>query len=172
MRIFLDVETTGFDCAVERIVEVAAIAYLDELPVLGEQGVFHHYVNPQREIGQGAMRVHRITNEFVQDKPTFAEIAPALVDFLAGHELVAHNAGFDMGFIDHQLRLCNLPTASSLASGIVDTVALARKKFPGQKNNLDAVARRGNISLAERQHGHGALVDARILAQVYRFLTE
>lgn len=170
MRLFVDVETTGNNVDEDRVLEVAALAYDDDLPVGGDAGCFHSFVYTDRPVSPGALETHGITNERVADAPKFAEIAQELADFLAGHEFVAHNASFDLAVLDREFELCNLPKASTLVSQVTDTFALAQKKYVGRKNNLDALARRGNISLAERSQYHSALVDVKILAQVYQFL--
>lgn len=168
-QIILDTETTGLDPGQgHRLIEVGCLELVNRR-LTGRS--FHHYVNPGREIEAGAMAVHGITNEFVADKPLFASIADEFLDFVRGAELVIHNAPFDIGFLNHELRLLqrDLPLVSDVC-GILDTLVLARSKHPGQKNNLDALARRYGADNRDRSY-HGALLDAEILAEVYLAMT-
>ena len=163
-EIVIDTETTGLDAASgHRIIEIACVE-LDGLLPTGRH--FHRYVDPEREIDADAQRVHGISNAFLTGKPRFADpdVASAFLSFIDGADLVAHNAAFDRGFIDHELRRAGLPCPS--ADRWIDTLALAQKRFPGMYNSLDALCKRYKISLAERDK-HGALVDARLLAGVY-----
>ena len=132
---------------------------------------WHHYFNPQREIDAGAFDVHGISNDFLQDKPRFAELASEFLDYVKGAELIIHNAPFDVGFLNHELSLPDsaLPPLEENC-GILDTLLLARQKHPGQKNNLDALCKRYDIDNSQRSL-HGALLDARILADVYLAMT-
>ncbi|MDO1559104.1 DNA polymerase III subunit epsilon [Brevundimonas sp. 2R-24] len=161
-EIVLDTETTGLDPrAGHRLIEIACIEVEDLLPT---GRVFHRYVNPQRIIEADAIRVHGITNERVAGEPLFSDICEELLDFLAGDPIVAHNAAFDRGFINHELGLCGWPELHE--DRWIDTLALAQKRFPGMANSLDALCRRFKVSLAERTL-HGALIDTRLLASVY-----
>ncbi len=163
-EIVIDTETTGLEpSAGHRIVEIACVELENLLPT-GRH--FHRYVDPEREIDVDAQRVHGISNAFLVGKPRFAdpEVADAFLEFIDGADLIAHNAAFDRGFVDHELLRAARP--STLPSRWVDTLALAQKRFPGMYNSLDALCKRFKISLAEREK-HGALVDARLLAGVY-----
>ena len=133
---------------------------------------FHVYINPKREIEQEAIEVHGITNEFLADKPVFADVAGEFIEFIRGGQLVIHNAPFDVGFMDHEFAMHG-PTASVKTKeicGVLDTLVLARDMHPGQKNNLDALCKRYGIDNSHREL-HGALLDAEILADVYLMMT-
>jgi DNA polymerase-3 subunit epsilon len=163
-EIVIDTETTGLETADgHRVIEIACVELHDLIPT-GRS--FHRYVDPERDIDPDAQRVHGISKAFLAGKPRFgdAEVAGEFLAFIDGAGLVAHNAAFDRGFIDHELRLAGLPCPAS--DRWVDTLALAQKRFPGMYNSLDALCKRFKISLAEREK-HGALVDARLLADVY-----
>ena len=163
-EIVLDTETTGLDPASgHRIIEIACVE-LDDLLPTGRS--FHRYVNPGREVDPDAQRVHGISNEFLIGKPKFeaAEVVDEFLAFIDGADLVAHNARFDRGFIDNELQLVN--RACPEPERWIDTLALAQKRFPGMHNSLDALCKRFKVSLAERDK-HGALIDARLLADVY-----
>jgi len=173
-QIVLDTETTGLEPDLgHRIIEIGCV----ELVNRRHTGrTFHHYLNPEREIDQGALEVHGITAEFLQGKPRFADIAEELLEFISGAELVIHNAAFDVAFLDAELRrhAANNPAFEgrlvSAECRILDTLALARQMHPGQKNNLDALCKRYEIDNSHREL-HGALLDARILADVYLAMT-
>jgi DNA polymerase-3 subunit epsilon len=163
-EIVLDTETTGLDTAGgHRVIEIACVELNDLLPT-GRS--FHRYIDPERDIDPDAQRVHGISNAFLAGKPRFAdpEVAGEFLAFVQGASLVAHNAAFDRGFIEHELRLAGLPCPPS--DRWIDTLALAQKRFPGMYNSLDALCKRFKVSLAERDK-HGALIDARLLADVY-----
>lgn len=171
-QIVLDTETTGLEVERgHRIIEIGAVELVNRR-ASGRR--FHKYLNPEREIDEGAKAVHGISNADLAAAPRFAEIAAELLEFLAGAELVIHNASFDVGFIDAEL--ARLPEAAGLARSIaalctvLDTLALAREMHPGQRNNLDALCRRYGIDNSHREL-HGALLDARILADVYLAMT-
>jgi DNA polymerase-3 subunit epsilon len=165
-KIILDVETTGFKAIDgDKIVEIACIELFDD-KTLGKE--FHYYINPKREIPRESTAIHNITNEMVADKPTFAEIAGSLVEFIGNSKIIAHNANFDKGFINHELNLANFPMFAN--EQFIDTLVLAKNKFPTLKNSLDALASRFNISLKSREGGHGALIDIKLLAEVYKNL--
>lgn len=163
-QIVLDIETTGIShSAGHRIVELACI----ELVGYKKTGLrFHHYINPEREVDFGAMKVHGLNAEFLSDKPKFTEIADSFVDFVRGAELIIHNAPFDVGFLENELKLVNRPPLTSFCSGVFDTLAMAREKHPRQKNNLDALCERYRIDNSGRDL-HGALLDADLLAEVF-----
>ena len=164
-EIVLDTETTGLNPAEgHRIIEIGAIEVINRLPTGNH---FHAYINPERDIEASAIRVHGITNEKVANMPLFQDVSTAFLDFIADSPLVAHNAKFDINFLNHEFEWCNLP---KLANEIVDTLAIAREKFPGTQVSLDALCRRYEIDLSNRTL-HGALLDAELLATVYLELT-
>ena len=132
---------------------------------------YHQYIKPEREIDQGALEVHGISNEFLADKPVFSHIVDEFLGFVDGAELIIHNAPFDIGFLDHELTLAaNKVKKISKICSVIDSLVLARSKHPGQKNNLDALCKRYAIDNAKREL-HGALLDAEILADVYLMMT-
>lgn len=168
-QVVLDTETTGLEIAEgHRIIEIGAVEVVDRR-LTGRS--FHQYLNPEREIEDGALEVHGITREFLSDKPRFAEIAGDFLSFVNNAELVIHNAEFDLGFLDYELSMAD-PGLQPLSSqcAVVDTLELARELHPGQRNNLDALARRYEIDNSHRTL-HGALLDAEILADVYLAMT-
>ena len=163
-EIVLDTETTGLDPKRgHRVIEIACVE-IDDLMPTGRH--FHCYMDPEREIDPDAERVHGISNAFLAGKPRFAdeEVAVAFLEFIGDAALVAHNAGFDRGFINSELERAGHPILPS--ARWVDTLSLAQKRFPGMFNSLDALCKRFRISLAEREK-HGALIDARLLALIY-----
>jgi DNA polymerase III subunit epsilon len=168
-QIVLDTETTGLDPQQgHRIIEVGCVELLNRKHT-GRH--LHLYINPEREVEAGALAVHGITNEFLADKPLFATIADTLLDFVKDAELVIHNAPFDVGFLNHELKLLKRGHAPITDyCSVLDTLALARKKHPGQKNNLDALCKRYEVDNSDREL-HGALKDAEILADVYLAMT-
>jgi len=167
-QIILDTETTGLDPTQgHRIIEVAAVEMVNRR-LTGNH--LHRYVNPEREIDAGAMRVHGITPEFLQDKPRFSDIAQEFVDFIQGAELVIHNAPFDVGFLNMELRLLEMAPLSNWCDGVTDTLAMAKALHPGQRNNLDVLCKRYGVDNAARTL-HGALLDCELLAAVYLALT-
>lgn len=166
-QIVLDTETTGLDPSRgHRLIELGCLELVNRRLTSRQ---FHYYVQPDREIDPDAQRVHGISAEFLADKPRFNEIAMAFLDFVEGAELVIHNAPFDIGFINHELALLELPPVTDICT-VLDTLPMARAKHPGQKNNLDALARRYAVDNRERTL-HGALLDAEILADVYLAMT-
>ena len=162
-EIVLDTETTGFDAEKDdRIVEIGALELINHLPT---GRTFHVYINPGRPMPQEAFEIHGLGDDFLRDKPGFAEIAQSFVDFVAEDaRLVIHNASFDMAFINAELARLSLPEYPM--SRVVDTLAMARKKFPGAQANLNALCRRFEIDNSHRDL-HGALVDADLLTEVY-----
>ena len=167
-QIVLDTETTGLNAKLgDRVIEIGCIELLSR-NVTERQ--FHRYVNPEREIEEGAAKVHGLTAEFLADKPKFADIAREFIDYVAGAELIIHNAAFDVEFLDQELALAGLKKLSTYVAGIVDTLAMARELHPGKKNSLDALCERYSVNNAHRTL-HGALLDARLLAEVYLALT-
>lgn len=168
-QVVLDTETTGLEVeAGHRIIEIGAVELVDRR-VSGRN--LQHYVNPEREIEDGALEVHGITREFLADKPRFAEIIEDLLDFVGEDELVIHNADFDLAFLDAELARLDPPVPPlSERCAIVDTLEVARELHPGQRNSLDALCRRYEIDNSQRTL-HGALLDAEILADVYLAMT-
>ena len=165
--VFLDTETTGLNVEDgHRIVDVAAVRCVDRKV----EGHFQCYLNPEREMDSGAARVHGLTDEFLADKPTFAEKADELIEFIRDKPVYMHNAQFDEGFLDMELRKIGRPPLGELAEKIVDTLALARRNFPGGGNSLDRLCERFGIDTSERDF-HGALLDAKLLAEVYLAMT-
>jgi DNA polymerase-3 subunit epsilon len=162
-EIVLDTETTGMDPTKgDRMVEIGCIELVNHMPT--GKGL-QLYINPECEIPEDAIAVHGITNEFVADKPTFSEVYSEFIDFIGkDSRLVIHNAEFDMKFINYQLGQVGHPAISW--SRVIDTLAMARKKFPGSPANLDALCRRFSIDNTERTY-HGALLDSELLAEVY-----
>lgn len=165
----MDTETTGLDPAQgHRIVEIGCVEIIDR-KLTGN--TFHVYINPERTMDEEVIAVHGITNEFVADKPLFAAVAQGFLDFVRGSEMIAHNATFDANFLNHELKKMN-PKLGKVEDycTVVDSLALARKKHPGQKNNLDALCKRYYIDNSARTF-HGALLDSEILAEVYLAMT-
>jgi DNA polymerase-3 subunit epsilon len=161
-EIVLDTETTGLDAANgDRLIEIGCIEIVNRIPTGRE---FHHYLNPERQVHPDAVAVHGITDEFLQGKPRFAEIADELLAFIGDAPLVAHNATFDLGFINAELERASRPILA--ASRVVDTLALARRRHPAGPNTLDALCKRYGIDLSQRTK-HGALLDSMLLAGVY-----
>ena len=161
-EIVLDTETTGFKHEVDdRIVEIGAVELFNHLPT---GRTYHQYINPERDMPDGAFQVHGLSREFLSDKPVFAEIAQAFLDFVGDAQMVIHNAGFDVPFLNSELRRLNLPQFPM--SQATDTLAIARKRFPGSPASLDALCRRFGIDNSMREK-HGALLDSEILAEVY-----
>jgi DNA polymerase-3 subunit epsilon len=164
-QIVLDTETTGLDPKQgHRIIEVAAIE-MDGRKV--SDRTFHRYLNPEREIDEGAAAVHGLTLERLQNEAKFAEIAPALLEFIAGAQLIIHNAPFDIGFLNAELTMAGLPT---LSNPVIDTLKVAKELHPGKKNNLNALCDRYLIDNSHRTL-HGALLDTELLAEVYLGMT-
>lgn len=169
-QIVLDTETTGIDPRQgHRIIEIGCVELVNRR-LTGNH--YHVYINPDREVEQEAIDVHGITNEFLEDKPRFADVAVEFVDFVKGSQLVIHNAPFDVGFLDHELAQLTISPAQNIAQicSVLDTLVLARDLHPGQKNNLDALCKRYGIDNSHREL-HGALLDSEILADVYLFMT-
>ena len=161
-EIVLDTETTGLDPSTgDRIVEIGAVELLNHLPT-GK--TFHKYLNPERNMPEEAQAVHGLTEEFLKDKPVFSQIADDFLAFIKGSKLVIHNASFDMKFINAELALVGKTTLPD--NKAIDTLGIARKKFPGSPASLDALCRRFNIDNSARTL-HGALLDSEILAEVY-----
>ncbi|MFL0799355.1 MAG: DNA polymerase III subunit epsilon [Agarilytica sp.] len=168
-QIVLDTETTGLEPSEgHKIIEIGCVELFNRR-LTGNH--YHQYIKPNREIDEGAMEVHGITNEFLEDKPIFSEIADDFLSFIGDSQLIIHNAPFDLGFLDHELGLMNASlTKISDRCKVLDSLLMARKKHPGQKNNLDALCRRYSVDNSQRDL-HGALLDAEILADVYLIMT-
>ncbi|MFZ2467879.1 MAG: DNA polymerase III subunit epsilon, partial [Parvibaculum sedimenti] len=161
-QIVLDTETTGLSPDEgHRLVEVGCLEVFNHVPT---GNVFHRYMNPERDMPEGAFRVHGLSAEFLRDKPKFAEVVDEFLEFIGDAELVIHNAGFDMTFLNAELKWVGRPPLA--AARAVDTLMIARKRFPGAQNSLDALCRRFNIDNSGRVK-HGALLDAELLAEVY-----
>lgn len=167
-QIVLDTETTGLEAAKgHRIIEIGGVE-LSDRKFTGRQ--FHKFVNPDRDIDDGAFEVHGISSQFLADKPRFAAIADELLDFIRGAELIIHNAPFDVSFLDYEFSQLRAQVKVRDICTVTDSLALARHKHPGQKNNLDSLCRRYDVDMSARTL-HGALLDAEILADVYLLMT-
>lgn len=167
-QIVLDTETTGIDPAEgHRIIEIGCVEMV-ERKLTGRN--YHVYINPDREVEAEAITIHGITNEFLVDKPRFADVADEFFEFIKGAELVIHNAAFDIGFMDSEFSRLKPVRKTADHCGVVDSLALARARHPGQKNNLNALCKRYGVDNSNREL-HGALLDAEILADVYLLLT-
>lgn len=168
-QIVLDTETTGLEHRQgHRIIEIGCVEVINR-KLTGNN--FHVYLNPDREIDQGAIEVHGITNEFLADKPSFADVYEQMMAYLSGAELIIHNAAFDVAFLDAELgRIPGYTTKIEAVCGVHDTLIQARQMFPGQRNDLDSLCRRYEINNSHREL-HGALLDAEILADVYLLMS-
>lgn len=167
-QVFLDTETTGLSPENgDRIIEIGCVEFVNRRPT-GRN--LHHYLNPQRPNSEDAVRIHGLTDEFLADKPLFAAIADELLAYLAGAEVVIHNAAFDVGFLDEELRRIGRAPLREHVAGIVDTLQLAREMYPGKSNSLDALCKRLEVDNTSRTL-HGALLDAGLLAEVYIRMT-
>lgn len=167
-QVFLDTETTGLSPTQgHRIIEIAAVEAVNRRLTKNH---FHIYLNPDREIDQGAQEVHGITLEFLQDKPRFADIADEFLQFVAGAELIIHNAPFDVGFLNAELGKIDKPEIESVSGSVIDTLKMAKDMRPGQRNSLDALCRHFGVDNSRRTL-HGALLDAELLADVYMAMT-
>lgn len=166
--IILDTETTGIDPeAGHNIIEIGCVEMVRR-KLTGN--TWHKYIKPDRAVESEAIEVHGITNEFLEDKPKFAELGAEFIEFVRGAELIIHNAAFDIGFLDTELARNGFNVRMAQICSVTDTLALARKKHPGQRNSLDALCRRYGIDNSHREL-HGALLDSEILADVYLGLT-
>jgi len=168
-QVVLDTETTGLDPAAgHRVIEVGCVELMHRRYTNRD---FHRYVNPQRAVDAGALAVHGIEESFLATQPVFADIASEFIEFVRGAELVIHNADFDVGFINHELRrIDGMPADIREICDVRDTLSLARRMHPGQRNSLDALSRRYDVDNSMREL-HGALLDAKILAEVYLAMT-
>jgi DNA polymerase III subunit epsilon len=167
-QIVLDTETTGLNPRLgDRIIEIGCVEILSRRIT---ERQFHVYVNPERDIEEGASRVHGMTREDLAAKPKFGEIAREFLDYIRGAEIIIHNADFDVEFLDMELGRAGLGKLSDLALGIVDTLSMAKEVHPGKRNSLDALCERYFVDHANRTL-HGALLDARLLAECYLAMT-
>ncbi len=167
-QVVLDTETTGLDPALgHRVIEIACVEVLNRRVTDSD---FHLYLNPDRDSDPGALQVHGLTTEFLRDKPRFKDAARDFLAFVAGSELIIHNAPFDIGFLDAELARIDLPPITQQIAGVVDSLRLAKALHPGRRNSLDALCERYGIDNSSRTL-HGALIDARLLAEVYLAMT-
>ncbi|HWA39098.1 MAG TPA: DNA polymerase III subunit epsilon [Burkholderiales bacterium] len=167
-QIVLDTETTGLNAKLgDRVIEIGCVEISSRR--FTERN-FHAYLNPDRDIEEGAAKVHGMTREFLADKPRFADVAPAFLDYIRGAELIIHNADFDVEFLDMELKLLRAGRLADHIARVTDTLAFARELHPGKKNSLDALCERYGIDNSNRTL-HGALLDARLLAECYLAMT-
>lgn len=167
-QIVLDTETTGLSAdGGDRIIEIGCVELLSR-KLTGNN--LHFYLNPERDSHEDALKVHGISNEFLRDKPKFAEVADELLRYLEGAEVIIHNAAFDVGFLDRELERLGKPVLTSFVDQVTDTLAMAKQLFPGKRNSLDALCDRLGVDNSSRTL-HGALLDAELLADVYINLT-
>jgi len=167
-QVFLDTETTGlFAEQGDRVIEIGCVELVNR-KLTGNK--LHLYVNPERNSHEEAFKVHGISNEFLRDKPKFAQVADEVLAFIQGAELIIHNAPFDIGFLNRELSLLAKPPLHTCVSGVIDTLLMAKEMFPGKRNSLDALCARLEVDNSGRQL-HGALLDAELLAEVYINMT-
>ncbi|MCX8087479.1 MAG: DNA polymerase III subunit epsilon [Rhodocyclaceae bacterium] len=167
-QVILDTETTGLEWRQgDRLIEIGCIELVNRRPS-GRR--FHKYLNPERPIALGAKEVHGLTDEFLADKPKFADVVDELIEFVSGAEVIIHNAPFDVGFLDYELSLLERPPFETYCERITDTLKMAREQRPGKKNSLDALCAEFGVDNSNRQL-HGALLDAELLAEVYLAMT-
>ena len=167
-QIFLDTETTGLSPdSGDRIIEIGCLEMVNRRLTGNDK---HFYLNPERPSSEGALRVHGLTEEFLSDKPLFAAIADELLAYLAGAEIVIHNAAFDVGFLDAELKRLARPRFAGQVAKVTDSLLMARNQFPGKSNSLDALCKRLDVDNTQRSL-HGALLDAGLLAEVYVRMT-
>jgi DNA polymerase-3 subunit epsilon len=167
-QIVLDTETTGLDPALgHRIIELGGVELVNRRPTGNH---FHRYLNPDRDIEDGALQVHGITAEFLRDKPKFSDIVDEFLDYVDGAELIIHNAPFDVAFLNYELGILRRQAITHCCPSIVDTLRMARDVHPGKKNSLDALCERYQVDNSQRTL-HGALLDAQLLAEVYLAMT-
>ena len=161
IEVILDTETTGLSADKDRIVEIACIELNNHIPT---KNIFHTFINPETKVSADAFSVHGYSDEFLSNKPKFKEIVKNFLDFIKDKKLVIHNADFDLGFLNNELRRLNVKPI--LKSDVVDTLQIARSKFPGVGNSLDALCKRYKINVEAREK-HSALVDCHLLSKVY-----
>ena len=166
-EIFLDIETTGLSFKDNhRIVEIACIETNELIPT---KRIFHKIINPERDVPHEAFKIHGFSSDFLKDKPKFKEIADELMSFINGKDLIIHNASFDLPFINHELKILKKDVISK--NKIIDTLELARSKYPGMSNSLDALCKRFNVDLSRRIK-HNAVLDCELLREVYIYLLD
>tara|TARA_B100000963_G_scaffold313498_1_gene291488 strand:+ start:247 stop:945 length:699 start_codon:yes stop_codon:yes gene_type:complete len=163
-KLILDTETTGLSFENDKIIEIGIVELKDNVLT---QNYFHEYINPEKDISLSAQKVHGISNDFLMNKPIFSDIAEKFLDFVKDDVIIIHNAEFDTNFINKELHDCGF---KNINNSIIDTIKIAKKEFPGQTVNLDALCRKLNITNS-RQNYHGALLDATLLSKVYLRLT-
>ena len=162
LEVILDTETTGLSTASNhKIVEIGCVELKDQIPT---NKTFHTYLNPQRPVSEDALKVHGYSDKFLSDKKVFSEIVEEFMNFIDGKKLIIHNAPFDLSFLDHELKLVNKKTINR--KNVIDTLELARSKYPGAQNSLDALCKRFKIDNSKREK-HSALVDCQLLKEVY-----
>ena len=162
LEVILDTETTGLSTAANhKIVEIGCIELNNQIPT---NKIFHTYLNPQRPVSEEASKVHGYSDQFLSDKKTFSEIVEEFINFIKGKKLIIHNAPFDLSFLDYELKLVNKKTLDR--KNVIDTLELARSKYPGAQNSLDALCKRFKIDNSKREK-HSALVDCQLLKEVY-----
>jgi len=167
-QIVLDTETTGINPKLgNRVIEIGCVELHNRM-LTGNN--FHVYINPERDSEEGALNVHGLTTEFLSDKPKFAQIVEQLRSYIAGAEVIIHNAPFDLGFLNHEFKMLNLPPFSDHIGSVIDTLVQAKELHPGKRNSLDALCDRYGVSNSHRKL-HGALLDAELLADVYLSMT-
>lgn len=167
-QIFLDTETTGLSAeAGDRVIEIGCVEMVNRR-LTGNN--LHRYLNPQRPSHEDAVRIHGLTDEFLADKPLFAHVADELLEYLQGAEIIIHNAGFDIGFLNEELKRLGRPKLPTFVAAVTDSLTMAREMFPGKSNSLDALCRRLEVDNTNRTL-HGALLDAGLLAEVYIRMT-
>lgn len=170
-QICLDTETTGLDPkAGDRIVEVGAVEIVGRTLSDKDDAYFHVYINPERDVPAEVVKVHGLTNEFLADKPVFADIAPKFLEFIKGAELIIHNASFDIGFLNMELKRLKLGKVEDYCDKVTDSLSMAQQIFPGMRNTLDVLCSRYEIDNSSRTL-HGALLDSQLLAEVYLAMT-
>ena len=161
-EVVLDTETTGLSILEKhRIVEIGCIELNNQIPT---KKIFHEYINPQRAVSKDAYKIHGYSDEFLSDKKTFKEIAENFLNFIDGKKIIIHNASFDLSFLNYELKLAKLKIIET--QNIIDTLELARQKYPGAQNSLDALCKRFNIDNSRREK-HNALIDCHLLKEVY-----
>ena len=165
-RVAVNIETTGLGLS-HRVIEIGCVEMIGR-NVTGRS--FHRYINPKREIDPGALAVHGISIEFLADKPKFVEIANEFVEFIQGAELIMHNSEFDATYLNYELRRLKLPLLENVAGGIIDTLSMAKEIRPGLKNSIGALCAEYRLDTSD-QHYHGALLDAKLLAQIFLAIT-
>jgi len=162
LEVILDTETTGLSTTQKhRIVEIGCIELKNQIPT---NKIFHEYLNPQRSVSEDAYKVHGYSDEFLSDKKTFSEIADSFLNFIKDKKIIIHNAPFDLSFLDYEFRLINRKGIDK--NNVIDTLEIARQKYPGSQNSLDALCKKFNIDNSKRKK-HNALVDCQLLKEIY-----